>query len=87
VQYALGERKEQLTTADLDISSPYNTYNNAGLPVGPIANPGLSTLKAALYPADTNYFFYALDTDGTHHFSETYYEHNAFLEGLTDESD
>jgi UPF0755 protein len=87
VQYALGERKEQLTTADLDISSPYNTYNNAGLPVGPIANPGLSTLKAALYPADTDYFFYALDTDGTHHFSETYYEHNAFLEGLTDESD
>lgn len=82
VQYALGERKENLTAEDLNISSPYNTYNNAGLPVGPIANPGLSALKAALYPADTGYFFYALDTDGTHHFSETYYEHNDFLEGL-----
>lgn len=82
VQYALGERKESLTTEDLNISSPYNTYNNAGLPVGPIANPGLSSLKAALYPAETDYFFYALDTDGTHHFSETYYEHNDFLEGL-----
>ncbi len=87
VQYALGERKEQLTTADLDIKSPYNTYNNAGLPIGPITNPGLSTLKAALYPADTNYFFYALDTDGTHHFSETYYEHNDFLEELENAAD
>ena len=87
VQYALGERKENLTTEDLNISSPYNTYNNAGLPVGPIANPGLSALKAAIYPADTNYFFYALDRDGTHHFSETYYEHNDFLEGLENGND
>lgn len=82
VQYALDERKDVLTEEDLNVRSEYNTYKNPGLPVGPIANPGLSTLKAALYPADTNYFFYALDTDGTHHFSETYYEHNDFLEGL-----
>ena len=87
VQYALGERKENLTTEDLNISSPYNTYNNAGLPIGPIANPGLSALKAAIYPADTNYYFYALDRDGTHHFSETYYEHNDFLEGLENGND
>ena len=82
VQYVLDERKDVLTAEDLNIRSEYNTYKNPGLPVGPIANPGLSTLKAALYPADTDYFFYALDTDGTHHFSETYYEHNDFLEGL-----
>lgn len=82
VQYVLEERKEVLTNDDLTINSPYNTYKQAGLPIGPIANPGLASLKAALYPADTNYYFYALDTDGTHHFSETSIEHEAFLNGL-----
>ncbi len=80
IQYALGERKEQLTADDLKIDSPYNTYTNTGLPVGPIACPGLNSLKAALNPADTGYYFYALDTDGMHHFEETYEEHQRFLE-------
>ena len=79
IQYALAERKEQLSNADKAIISPYNTYTNAGLPVGPIANPGLNSIRAALYPAQTDYYFYALGTDGVHKFSTTYYEHQEFL--------
>ena len=79
IQYALAERKEQLSNADKAIISPYNTYTNAGLPVGPIANPGLNSIRAALYPAETDYYFYALGSDGVHKFSTTYYEHQEFL--------
>lgn len=82
IQYALGEHKESLSLEDTQIDSPYNTYLNPGLPIGPIANPGLSSLKAALRPADSDYYFYALNTDGTHHFSETYSEHQQFLDSL-----
>ena len=82
VLYALGEHREALTAEDLMIDSPYNTYRYPGLPAGPIANPGLASIEAALYPAETDYYFYALDTDGTHHFSETSQEHNNFLESL-----
>ena len=82
IQYALAERKEILSNADKGVISPYNTYTNAGLPAGPIANPGMNSIRAALYPAETNYYFYALDTTGVHHFSETYYEHQNFLNEL-----
>ena len=82
IQYVLPERKDVLTNADKAVISPYNTYTNAGLPVGPIANPGMSSLRAALYPMDTDYYFYALDPAGTHHFSETVYEHQAYLDLL-----
>ena len=82
IQYALAERKEILSNADKGVLSPYNTYTNAGLPAGPIANPGMNSIRAALYPAETNYYFYALDTTGVHHFSETYYEHQNFLNEL-----
>ena len=83
IQYALAERKEVLSNADKGVISPYNTYTNAGLPAGPIANPGMNSIRAALYPAETNYYFYALNADGVHHFSETYYEHQNFLAGKT----
>ena len=82
IQYALDERKEVLSNADKGVISPYNTYTNAGLPAGPIANPGMNSIRAALYPAETNYYFYALNADGVHHFSETYYEHQDFLAEL-----
>ena len=82
IQYALAERKEVLSNADKGVISPYNTYTNAGLPAGPIANPGMNSIRAALYPAETKYYFYALDTTGVHHFSETYYEHQNFLNEL-----
>lgn len=79
IQYALDERKEVLSEQDKYVISPYNTYTNAGLPAGPIANPGINSIRAALYPADTDYYFYALGTSGVHHFSKTYYEHQDFL--------
>ena len=82
--YALGH-KEYLTNEDLQVDSPYNTYTNPGLVPGPITNPGLNSLKAALLPDDTGYYFYALDPEtGSHHFTKTYAEHLEFLENLED---
>ena len=75
-----------LSNADKAIISPYNTYTNAGLPAGPIANPGINSIRAALYPADTDYYFYALGEDGVHKFSKTYYEHQDFLASLAGET-
>lgn len=75
VQYILGERKARLTIADTEIDSPYNTYENYGLPVGPISNPGTAAIEAALYPADTEYLYFAVSEDGKHAFSKTYEEH------------
>lgn len=76
VQYALGEVKEVLLYEDLKIDSPYNTYLNGGLPPGPIACPGKDSLKAALYPADSNYLYFVAKPDGSHYFSRTLAEHN-----------
>ena len=63
--------------SDLDSSNPYNTYKHAGLPPGPIANPGIAALKAALAPADTKYLYFVAKADGSggHQFSETIEEH------------
>lgn len=79
--YALGGSIDgALTDADKQVDSPYNTYTHTGLPAGPIANPGLSSITAALKPSETTYYYYALDNStGYHHFSESYDEHNAFL--------
>lgn len=79
IQYALPERKEHLSSADLAIDSPYNTYRSEGLPPGPICNPGLAAIRAALRPSDTNYYFYALTEDGTHEFVRTAEEHAAII--------
>lgn len=79
VQYALGEQKKYLTYADLEIKSPYNTYKHEGLPPGPIANPGKSSLEAAMRPEPSNYIYYVrndVKNDGSHIFSRTYEEHN-----------
>ncbi len=77
IQYALGETKEFLTFKDLEIESPYNTYLFGGLPPGPIAAPGAASIKAALYPEASDYFFYNYKYDGTgeHYFSHTLQEH------------
>ena len=80
--YALGEHKEVLTDADKEIDSPYNLYKNKGLPPTPICNPGMSSIRSALYPDNTSYYFYALGEDGVHHFFKTSREHLNFLESL-----
>lgn len=74
--YILGEDKPQYTLADTEIDSPYNTYRNQGLPPGPIANPGLNAIKAAIYPKDTEYnYFLSASASGETIFSKTYDEH------------
>ena len=71
IQYLLKERKKKLTDKDLEIDSPYNTYKNPGLPIGPICNPGLTAIQAALAPNKTNYYYFMLGKDGTTHFFDT----------------
>lgn len=84
VVYALGG-KTDLTAEDLLFDSPYNTYLYDGLPPGAISNPGSYSLRAALEPADTQYYFYALDPTAevrSHRFFKTYKEHQDFLNSL-----
>ena len=80
VQYILGENKPVLSEADTQIDSPYNTYKNQGLPVGPIASPGEDCIKAALYPEKTDAFYFLLGANGEHIFSETFEEHQKAME-------
>ena len=76
--YAL-DGKADLTTEDLKVDSPFNTYTNVGLTPTPISNPGLASLKGALEPATTNYYFYILNpATGTHQFSTTAEEHESY---------
>ena len=94
VQYALGTHtngaggnwwKSPLDVADLSLDSPYNTYQISGLPPNPIANPSLGSLEAVADPASSDYLFFYADcaTDGTHLFSVTYAEHQAFIAGCS----
>lgn len=77
IVYAL-DGKTDLTAEDLRVDSPYNTYTRTGLTPGPISNPGLSSLEAALEPSDTNYYYYVLDpAAGSHIFATTQAEHEA----------
>ena len=76
VIYGIPNFNGNITKADLQTPTPYNTYVIAGLPPGPIANPGLSAIKAALYPAETNYFYFVGDGKGKHIFSENLDRHN-----------
>ncbi len=79
VQYALPERKAKLTNSDLEYDSPYNTYKYRGLPPGPIANPGIAAIKAALNPEVTDYYYYALGKEGTHRFFKYYSDFDSFV--------
>ena len=71
-----GTYQGALHHADMQFSSPYNTYRNAGLPPGPIANPGRSALEAAMHPAHSDYFYFVADAQGHHRFARTIEEHN-----------
>lgn len=74
VQYALSTRNEVVTENDLQVDSPYNTYQNKGLPLGPICNPGKASLLAAVEPTEHNYYYYVLKEQGgsEHVFAENY---------------
>lgn len=85
VQYAIGLAedgswwKSPLTLTDLQINSPYNTYQVHGLPPGPIANPGLASLQAVAEPAESDFLYFQADCDGSgrHQFARTFEEHLA----------
>ncbi|MHB9133102.1 MAG: endolytic transglycosylase MltG [Armatimonadota bacterium] len=79
VLYAHKQRLKRVLNKDLEIDSPYNTYRYAGLPPGPINNPGLSSFMAALKPEKSEYLYYVARGDGTHVFSRTLAEHNAAI--------
>ncbi len=66
-----------LTKRDMLLDSPYNTYLHAGLPPGPICNPGKAAIEAALFPADESYLYFVSRNDGSHHFSRSFSEHQA----------
>ncbi len=79
--------KTELTAEDKQLDSPYNTYVYKGLIPGPISNPSLSSLHAALDPASSDFYYYALDPkENRHHFSKTLEEHKAFLESLKEQA-
>lgn len=82
IQYILGYQPEErtwwkktLTNADKKVVSPYNTYQNPGLPSGPIANPGLASIKAVIYLQETDFWYYLHDQEGKVHFAKTIEEH------------
>jgi UPF0755 protein len=65
------------TFDELEVDSPYNTYKNKGLPPGPIGNPGLDSIRAALEPVSSPYLYYLTGVDGTMHYSRTFEQHVA----------
>ncbi|MDE0466465.1 MAG: endolytic transglycosylase MltG [Candidatus Poribacteria bacterium] len=79
VLYALGNPERLLTKADLSVDSLYNTYKHKGLPPGPIANPGIDSIIAALRPEKTDYLYFVAIGEGKHHFSKTLSEHNRMI--------
>ncbi len=75
IQYIFKERKKSITYNDLKIDSPYNTYKVQGLPPTPIANPGIKSIEAVLYPANTEYLYFVATIEGGNNYSKTYEEH------------
>ena len=74
VLYALDKRKDRLFDSDLEVVSPYNTYNNPGLPIGPICNPGAAAIEAVLNPADADYLYFVVRNEetGEHFFTNVF---------------
>jgi UPF0755 protein len=73
--YTLGKGSSELTLTDLKKDNPYNTYTRKGLPIGPINNPGLQTIQAALNPLPSPYLYYLHDKNGGIHYAKTFEEH------------
>lgn len=85
VLFAKGARLKRVLYRDLDVDSPYNTYRNAGLPPGPICNPGQASFMAALHPEQHGYLYYVARGDGSHQFSATFSEHQAAIRQIRGE--
>jgi len=75
IQYIIPDGPRRLLNKDLAIDSPYNTYRYIGLPPGPVNNPGIKSILAALNPAAVEYIFFVAKGDGTHIFSKTLNQH------------
>ena len=76
ITYLTGRRSVSIPILETRIDSPYNTYVNSGLPIGPISNPGIESIKAAMYPKENDYFYYLSKPTGETVFSRTLEEHN-----------
>jgi UPF0755 protein len=76
VIYGIEDFNGNITREDLRRKTPYNTYRINGLPPGPICNPGLDSILAALYPAPVDYLYFVSKNDGTHQFSSDLASHN-----------
>lgn len=87
IQYIFAERKKIVTYNDLKIDSPYNSYKNKGLPPTPIANPGIKSIEATLYPEESKYLYFVAKMDGGNRYSETYEEHLKNVKIYKDERD
>ncbi len=76
ITYITGKKTTKVSKQETQIDSPYNTYKYRGLPLGPICNPGLESILAAVYPKDSEYWYYLSTSDGEIMFSKTLEEHN-----------
>jgi len=76
ITYITGKRTTKISKEETQIDSPYNTYKYLGLPIGPICNPGLESISAALYPKSSQYWYYLSVPEGETIFSKTLEEHN-----------
>lgn len=75
VNYVTGGDDPSISLTDRDLESPYNTYQNPGLPPGPISNPGMNALRSVWNPAENGYFYFLTDAEGTVYYAETHEEH------------
>ncbi|HON83610.1 MAG TPA: endolytic transglycosylase MltG, partial [Caldisericia bacterium] len=75
LKYILPDAGYILTTKELEIDSPYNSYKYPGLPPTPICNPGIESIKSVIYPEKTDYLYFVAKGDGTHLFAKTFDEH------------
>ncbi len=75
IKYVLERPGKIVSLDDLKVDSPYNTYKHYGFPPGPICNPGLSSVKAAMFPAQSDYFYFVAKADGSHVFTKNWQEH------------
>lgn len=87
IQYIFKERKKIVTYNDLKIDSPYNSYKNKGLPPTPIANPGIKSIDATLYPTESKNLYFVATMDGGNKYSETYEQHLEYVKEYKEQRD